>query len=150
MPRPRAEVWVELADRTHPAWSDGDEDGWALVEGSPPFGLGTRRVSPFVTGPPYGIHTTLCSTITEFVEGWRVTSVLFAGSWEHTETLTLSETLAGDTYVDILGWMSCVTTEAMGQVHQRRLTYLAEKYLQRAQQWSPGDPARPIIVPRDI
>ncbi len=148
--RPRAEVWSELGDRTHPAWSDGEPDTWALVEGSPARGLGTRRVSPFQVGPPYGIMTTLCSVITEFTEGWRYTTVTFAGSWEHTETLYLSEGSTGNTHVDIHGWFSAVATPVGAELQQRRLTYLAQEFLDRAQRWQPGDPPSPIVVPRDL
>lgn len=148
--RPRQQVWAELADPSHPAWSDGEPDAWALVEGSPAFGPGSRRVTPFAVGPPHGILTTLCQMITEFTEGWRYTTVTFAGSWEHTETLLLSDGSSGDTHVDIYGWFSGVATVAGAELHRRRLTHLARAYLERAQRWQPGDPPRPIVVPRDL
>jgi hypothetical protein len=145
VPRPREAVWAELELADHPAWSAPAVAGEQKheVRGDGTLKVGDARVvGPFTT-PPFGIHQVWWTEVTAIMPGWSITTVTYAGIFDHSETLVLHDHESG-TRVRIEGSVRRVTTPEHADLTVGMLQRMADGHLRRAAQWQPGDPPRPI------
>lgn len=146
IPRPRPQVWEEISQPDHPAWSDGSETGrYNVIGNGTGVHVGDAKVIGPMIMPPFGLRQVWWEVVTNVTPGWMVTVETYAGFFEHTETLVFEDHPDG-TYARIEGMMRRVSTPEVADQIVTTMTQLAQEHLRRAAEWTPGIGARPVII----
>jgi hypothetical protein len=139
IPRPRAEVWAEIALGEHPAWTDSGVRH-RRVAGTPHFDVGTAYVAVSAPAPPFGLRAVVLHEITDVSPTRSVTTEIVTSGFRHTETLSLEDANDAATLAKVQGWLEFPAPQQADLGPQRqRFVQLAEDFLRRAAEWSPQE-----------